>query len=509
MMTMSINMGSISNNASNSNMAYYNNSEYNGQYYTHDSIPYNNMQDPYTYQHNQYNHNPQYNYHHHHTSSNKIKNDQILKKFNQFLHNDLTNTATSCDTINDNIVTVCNGLSYTNLDYHYNEHLFRKHPYETPCQQYQKHERFHEFYSESSQDRRDQFVDGFKDRAHEHVHSKENYIGYDAMSEKEPLHAEHETVCTTIPHRTADHFMHPSEHFDPTSHENTSLELANKGHFHENLSLNSKESCQHIERHPNVKETHFEEAAKPEEHFIEQNTRRTIIKETNPCAELDKSTDHDKCEEFIQYDREYYGFNNDVAKSRKSDKVSEKEALTNMKTHYSSIISPVNEYCHPDYSTEYYNDVNIKEEEYDLGNYYHNDYYHSSHTIPPHSHQDMGQTAMSSCNGNSMNRNSNDSSQAGNSTASNCSKTVVPTYKWMQVKRNVPKPQVTKVQIPSELSPLGVHPHPTSPSTDYTTPLTALKYPPSAALREGSLMGAQGSSPNGGLHLQSGDESNP
>ncbi|XP_008471540.1 homeobox protein Hox-D1-like [Diaphorina citri] len=43
---------------------------------------------------------------------------------------------------------------------------------------------------------------------------------------------------------------------------------------------------------------------------------------------------------------------------------------------------------------------------------------------------------------------------------------------------------VTKVQIPSELSPLGVHPHPTSPSTDYTTPLTALKYPPSAALSQ-------------------------
>lgn len=435
-MTMSINMGSINNNASNSNIAYYNPSEYNGQYYAHDTMSYNNIQDPYTYQHNQYNHNTQYNYHHHHhhhPSTNKMKNDQLLKKFNQFFHNDLTDA--NSEPTNDNIVTVCNGLSYTNLDYHYNEHLIRKHQYETSCQQYQKHDRFHEYYSDS-QDKREHFSENSHHRLQEHPETKENYVGYDIIH-KEPLHTlEHEPTCS-LPHRTAEHFMHNSEHFE----ENVSTDLNSKVHFHEN-GLHTKSNFQHIEPHvhnqseedPSV----FEGTSKSDEHF----SRRSIIKERPHCSKLtDKTCANDKCEEFIQYDRggDYFShnFSETVTKPKDktpeiADKVSEKPVKSQ---HYASLMTPpVQDYCH-EYSNDYYNDINIKEEDYELGNYYQSDYYsQGNHGVTAQAHH-QDQHNMLSCDS-VTNRSSTESgSNAGSS------KTMVPTYKWMQVKRNVPKPQ--------------------------------------------------------------------
>ncbi|KAL1453040.1 hypothetical protein WDU94_007216 [Cyamophila willieti] len=463
MMTMSINMGSISNNSSSSNnMAYCNTGEYNGQHYPHDPMAYNNIQDPYGYQHNQYN-TSQYNYHHHHhhhhhPNTNKIKNDEILKKFNQFFHNDLANTSNSSEQMTDNIVTVCNGLSYTNLDYHhYNEHLVRKHQYESSCEQYQKQDRYHEYYSENSQEKREHFVNNFKDRVQEHADSKNNYVGYDGIV-KEPLHAsdQHDPVCPTLPHRT-EHFMHNNEPFD----EATSVEISNKVHFHENVPLlNNKTTFhQHIEpRHAQNHtegEQHFDETSKTDQHFNEETTRRSIIKERHPCRKVDdKPSNNEKCEEFIQYDRDYFiqNFDSDsVSKPRTKANAGDKISENIVKApRYSNIISPPHEYCqgHADYNEDYYNDINIKEEDYDLGNYYHSEYYpHANHTMPTHTHhQDHldQQNLLSSCSENSAShRISTDTiNNTGNSTPNSSSKTaVVPTYKWMQVKRNVPKPQ--------------------------------------------------------------------
>lgn len=452
MMTMSINMGSISNSSSsNSNMEHYNNSEYNEQYYTHDHIAYNNVHDPYSYQHNQHNHSTQYNYHHHHhTNTNKIKNDQILKKFNQFFHNDLTNSPGSAEQINENIVTVCNGLSYTNLDYHYNEHLFRKHQYENSCQQYQKHERYHGFYNENSHDKREHFIQEYDDRGHEHTHSKENYLAFDAISEKEHLHSSEQ--LESVPLRTPEQYM-PTEDQFRTANGNVSLQTSNKNLFHDHVSvLNNKLTYQTFEARSSQDIEELDQ--RKNEVFIDNNSsRRTIIKEIHTCSKLiDKdSSNNDKCEEFIQYDRgNYYNetFNSsDATKARNKsgtcDKVSDKEIVTSEKvSNYNGVISPAHEYCHghSDYNpADYYSDVNIKEEEYDLSSYYQNEYYpHSNHTILPHTHHAEHQNGLSTCDDRGISECNN---AAGDSSANSSSKSVVPTYKWMQVKRNVPKPQ--------------------------------------------------------------------
>lgn len=448
-------MGSISNSSStNNNMAYYN-SECNDQYYSHEHITHHSVHDPY-YQHNQYNYNTQHNHHHHHqnhhnTTSNKIKNDQILKKFNQFFHNDLSTSSGSAEQISDNLVTVCNGLSYTNLDYHYNEHLFRKHQFDNPCQQYQKHERYHGFYNEHSLDKREHFINDYVDRGHEHAHSKENFIGYEAINEKEHLHSsDHlESVCTSIPLRTPEQYIPTEDHFVPAN-ENNSHQVSNKPSFHNHVSvLHNKLTYQSFggQTAQDIEDQH------KNEDFLDNSSRKTIIKETNSCSKiLDKDSSNEKSEEFIQYDRgnfynETYNTNEAIKPRLKAtcDKLSEKEVV-NEKV-YAGIISPPQEYCHGqgEYNpADYYSDVNIKEEEYDLSNYYNNDYYpHSSHISAQNLHTEH-HNGLNNCDDSAINESNN---TAGDGSTSSSSKATVPTYKWMQVKRNVPKPQGKNIRI--------------------------------------------------------------